>query len=139
MAEYEIVSKTPWKKLEERISELEKKMDVDTKEFYKELINVVRINQEIVDELAKANDALRIELARLVPKIEELIKKLDELITYIKEAATGEIEEKGESKIDKVLEANKKLIETNQVIISLLQSIERNLKRPPLIFRKPPK
>ncbi len=132
MTDYEIVSKTPLKRLEDKLSILERKLDEETKEFYKELVSVIRLNQEIVDELAKSNDALRLEIARLVPQIENLIKNIQELIEYIKAAASeeGEISQEGESKLDKVLETNKKLLEANRTIISLLQSIEKSLRRP---------
>ncbi len=132
MTDYEIVSKTPLKRLEDKLSILERKLDEETKEFYKELVSVIRLNQEIVDELAKSNDALRLEIARLVPQIENLIKNIQELINYIKAAASeeGEISQEGESKLDKVLETNKKLLEANRTIISLLQSIEKSLRRP---------
>ena len=132
MTDYEIVSKTPLKRLEDKLSILERKLDEETKEFYKELVSVIRLNQEIVDELAKSNDALRLEIARLVPQIENLIKNIQELINYIKAAASeeGEISQEGESKLDKVLETNKKLLEANRTIISLLQSIEKSIRRP---------
>jgi len=104
MEEYEIVPLSPLRKLEKRIEKLESSISVDVKDFFKEIVDIVKMNQEIVTELAKANDAMRIELFGLTRKLEVLIKKFDEFLSYLKatEGETGESVK--ESDLMKVIE-----------------------------------
>jgi hypothetical protein len=92
-------------------------------------------------KLVRANDVLRIEISRLPSKIEDLVKSLNELIEYIKLGASEEISpvpatlpealKSLAEKMDQLVEGNKKVIETNQAIISSLEELGRKLKRPP--------
>ncbi|MEM5801873.1 MAG: hypothetical protein QXQ18_00600 [Candidatus Aenigmatarchaeota archaeon] len=135
--EYELIPLSPLRRLEKRIEELEKSK-FDTKEFYKELVDIIRINQEIVQEIAKASDALRIELSKLPGRLEALAVKLDELISFIRASATEEEHPSAPeapsstlaAKLDQLIETNKKIAEGNEAIISTLESLEKKLRRP---------
>jgi uncharacterized coiled-coil protein SlyX len=140
--EFELIPVTPLRRLEKRIEELEKKASINEKELYREIIQIIRMNQEIVDALIKANDSLRIELSKLPLKLEELTKKIDELLEIIK--AAGEEEAKPTidnkpliEKIEKLTEINNKILENNEALISLLEDISKKLSKPPLPM--PPK
>ncbi len=141
--EYELIAVSPLRKLEKRMEELESTKGMDVREFYRELVDIIKMNQQIVDELAKANDALRIELSRLPSKIEDLVSRLDELISFIKASATEEVSPAADmkpvaGKLDQLIESNKKVSETNQAVLSLLDEISRKLSRPaPPLLRKP--
>jgi regulator of sigma D len=142
--EYELIPISPLRKLEKRIEELEKKTVFSQKEFYKELVDIIRINQQIVNEVVKANDSLRIELARIPPRIEELVEKLDELLGYIKEAAKEEVkvEERVEDKamlkkIEELVETNKKISDRLSELASNIEELQEKLKRPLILPRKP--
>lgn len=140
--EFELVPLSPIRRLEKRIEKLEStSAGLDVKEFFRELVAIIRMNQEIVDELAKANDALRIELSKIPGRLDELTRNLNELLTYIKAAAAEEATQISPEafkslaeKMDQLIETNKKIIENNDTMTSLLESIEKKL-RPPL----PPK
>jgi seryl-tRNA synthetase len=142
--EFELIPVTPLRRLERRIEELEKKASINERELYREIIQIVRMNQEIVDALIKANDSLRIELSKLPLKIEELTKKIDELLELIK--AAGEEEAKPTidnkpliEKIEKLTEINNKILENNEALIALLEDISKKLSKPTLpIPPKPP-
>jgi phage shock protein A len=144
--EFELIPVTPLRRLEKRIEELEKKASINERELYREIIQIIRMNQEIVDALIKANDSLRIELSKLPLKLEELTKKIDELIELIKAAGEEETESKVSvdnkpiiEKIEKLTEINNKILENNEALISLLEEISRKLTRPqPPIPPKPP-
>lgn len=144
--EFELIPVTPLRRLEKRIEELEKKASINERELYREIIQIVRMNQEIVDALIKANDSLRIELSKLPLKLEELTKKIDELIELIKAAGEEETESKVSvdnkpliEKIEKLTEINNKILENNEALISLLEEISRKLTKPqPPIPPKPP-
>ncbi|MEM7826527.1 MAG: hypothetical protein QW451_02785 [Candidatus Aenigmatarchaeota archaeon] len=134
--EYEIIPLSPLRRLEKRIEKLEAVSPaVDVKEIFKEVVNVMRMNQEIVSELSKANDAVRFELSKLTTKLEDLTDKLDELISFIKAAASEESlqpvnDTKLLERIGELVETNKKIIEGNESIISILEGIEKKLSRP---------
>jgi methyl-accepting chemotaxis protein len=148
--EYELIAVSPLRKLEKRLEEIEHKSSgIDSKDFYKELVDIIRMNQQLVDELAKANDALRIELSRLPSRLEDMIGKLDELISFIK-ASAGE--DYGAASVDtmkplldkmaEIVDSNKKIVESNQAVMESLGDMEKKFKRPmpppPGMMRRPP-
>lgn len=134
--EYELVPITPMRRLEKRIEELEKTAGSSfDKEFFKELVDIVRMNQQIVDELAKANDALRIELSKLPSKLDDLVSNLNELLSYVKasaaEESTPQIPMKPLlDKIDQLIESNKKIAESNQSVLAALGELDKKMRRP---------
>lgn len=135
--EYELVPMSPIRRLEKRLDRLEETSPIDSRSIFKEVIDIVRMNQQIVDELAKSSDALRIELAKLPGKIDEMIINLKELISFVKTA--GEEEAVGISqeavkpivgKLDEMVKTNKMISEKNDSMLELLDEISRRLKRP---------
>lgn len=142
--EFELIPMSPLRRLEKRIDHLESSPGVDTRDFLREIIDIVRMNQQIVDELAKANDALRIEISKLPSKIEDLVNSLNEMLSYIKASVTEETGVPSPNlkplaeKLDQLIEGNKKIVESNQSILSALDMIGRKLIRPPTPpMRKP--
>ena len=142
--EYELIPLSPLRRLEKRIERLEASSSFNAKEFYKEMVDIIRINQQIVSELVKANDALRLELSRLPSRLEELVSKLDELLTLVKaasEEAPTETKPKEQidllKKIDELIEANKKISENLERVLGELEEIEKRMKRPIVPIRKP--
>jgi methyl-accepting chemotaxis protein len=149
--EYELIPVSPLRKLEKRMDEVEKQSGAGgSKEFYRELVEIIRMNQQLVDELAKANDALRIELSRLPSRLEDMIAKLDEMVSFIK-ASAGEDIAAGPSvdtmkpvldKLGEIVESNRKIVETNQGVVEALNDVKDKMKRPlpppPGMIRRPP-
>ncbi|MDI6798554.1 MAG: hypothetical protein QMD12_00955 [Candidatus Aenigmarchaeota archaeon] len=142
--EFELIPISPIRRLEKRIEQLESADFIDTKGFLREMVDIIRMNQQLVDELAKANDALRIEISRLPARLEEVVNSINELLTYIKASAT---EETGAptpmsfkpltDKLDQLIEQNKKIVESNQALSAVLSEIGEKLKRPLMPIRKP--
>jgi len=144
--EYELVAVSPLRRMEKRIEELEQShATFDVKEFYREMVDIIRMNQQLVDELAKANDALRIELSRLPARIEELVSNLKELLSYIKASATEEQTGMGSGgqavaegmkplaqKLDVLIETNKKIVDNNQALLNVLEEMDNKLRRSPM-------
>jgi len=141
--EVEIIPISPLRRLEKRIEELEASKMFDSRELYKELVAIIRMNQQIVDELAKANDALRIELSKLPSRLEDLTSRLEELINFIKASAEEEVASKEGiglpivQKLDQLIEMTKKMVETNQAMQTSLEELEKRLRRPPITIKKP--
>jgi methyl-accepting chemotaxis protein len=144
--EFELIPISPLRRMEKRLEQLESSTKFDTKEFYREMVDIIRMNQQLVDELAKANDALRIELSRLPAKLEELTSQLSELISFIRASATEEVSLPASepssqliSRLDQLIDTNKKIVESNQSVLSVLDELEKRLRRPAptMPFRKP--
>jgi regulator of replication initiation timing len=139
--EFELIPISPLRRLERRIDEVERKSQhFDSKEFYKELVDIIRMNQQIVDEMAKANDALRIELSKLPSRMEQTLARLDELVAFIKASAGDEGGEVGGAsgmqpvveQLAAIAETNKKILETNQALLSATEDLQKKMKRPAL-------
>jgi|YelNatPaOPRAMG01_1025707.scaffolds.fasta_scaffold05598_11 chromosome segregation ATPase len=144
--EYEIIPISPLRRLEKRIEQLEAMSPaVDVKEIFREVVDVLRMNQQLVTEISKSNDALRLEISKLTINLEDLTARLNELLSYIKAAATEEGFQpedttKGlKEKMNELIEANKKIAQSNEEMISILEEIEKKLSRPlmPMPLRKP--
>lgn len=143
--EYELIPLSPIRRLERRMEKLESSSSgLDVGSFFKELVAIIRMNQEIVDELAKSSDSLRIELSKLPGKLDQVTSNLNELLSYIKAAAVEETVKSApeevkmlSEKMDQLVEINKKLAEGNDNIAALLESMERKMKplppRPPIL------
>ncbi len=135
--EYELIPVSPVRRIEKRLQRLESSSAYDPRGIFREVIDIVRMNQQIVDQLAKSSDALRIELAKLPGKIDELIINLKELISFVKTA--GEQETVGISqeavkpivnKLDEMVKTNKTISEKNDSMLELLDDISRRLRSP---------
>jgi hypothetical protein len=144
--EFELIPMTPIRRLEKRMEQIESNAGSSNRDFMKDLLDIVRMNQQIVDELAKSNDALRIELSKLPVRLEELINDIHELLSYIKASATEELGGVPSApvdmkpladKLDRLIEGNKKIVETNQSLLGSLDDLERKLKRPPMPMPPP--
>jgi len=140
--EYELVPMSPIRRLEQRLDRLETSSPIDSKNIFSDVIDIVRMNQQLVDELAKSSDALRIELSRLPGKVDELVTNLKDLISFIK--ASGEEESVGISqdvmkpvvdKMDEMVKSNRTISEKNDAMLELLDEISKKLKRPELQTR----
>ena len=141
--EVELVPVSPLRRLEKRIDRLETYSAGDPKSITKDIVDIVRMNQQIVDEMARSNDALRLELAKLPGRLDQLTTELRELIMFIK--SSGEEETTGMSqdtvrplveKLDELVKSNKSISEKNEAMISLLSDLDKKLKRPIIM---PPK
>lgn len=143
--EYELVPMSPLRRMEKRIDLLEQSGTMDGKEFYREMVDIIRMNQQIVDELAKANDALRIEISKLPARMEELISSMKELISFIKASVTEESYDTVSTspmnkKLEELVETNKKIVENNQAVLNVLEDLGRKLTKPSpptMIMKKP--
>jgi methyl-accepting chemotaxis protein len=131
--EYELIPMSPIRRLEKRMSKIEESPGVDTKDFFKEIVEIIRMNQQIVDEMARANDALRIELSKLPAKLDEMISNLNELVSFIKasaieEAGPGESLKPLLEKMDALIEGNKKMAEGMQATVESIEEMGEKMR-----------
>lgn len=136
MEEYEVIPVSPLRRLEKRIERLETFSGEDPKTIFREITDIIRMNQQIVDELVKSNDALKIELSKIPGRMDELLTELRELISFVK--ASAEVETTGLSpdalkpvieRLDAIVTTNKSFIEKNEGILEILDEINRRLKK----------
>jgi hypothetical protein len=144
--EFELIPVSPLRRLEKRLERMETtgKSNVDTGKFFSELVEIVRMNQEIVDELAKANDALRIEISKLPGRLDDLITSVNELVSFIKASAgaegpSGQASGAGMEpllkKMDQLIDANKKIVESNEAVMGSVDQLNAKMKRPQMPLR----
>ncbi len=133
--EYELIPMSPLRRLEKRIDKVES--NTGNQQIIREIVDIVRMNQQMVDELAKSNDALRIELSKLPAKIDDLVNNMREIISFIK--SSGEEENVGITKeamkplvekFDEMINTNKTISEKNDSMLELLDDISKKIKRP---------
>jgi len=137
--EYELIPMSPIRRLDKRLQRLEESSIDSPRGIISDIIDIVRMNQQLVDELAKSSDALRIELSKLPGKLDELIMNLNQLVSFIKtsgEAEAGGISEEAlkplVEKMDEMVKTNKVISEKNDSMLELLDEISKKLKGPPM-------
>jgi uncharacterized coiled-coil protein SlyX len=129
--DYEVVPLGPIRRLEKRLDSLESTKNISSLErFNDKIIDMIELNQHIVDEVVKANQGLRGDLARLIGKLDNLQGSLNEFIGIIKSAGESGVKEEGSSKlVGKLSEMNQKILESNSTIVDALLTIDKRLKR----------
>ena len=135
--EYELIPMSPIRRLEKRLKRVEETSTDSPRSIIGDIIDIVRMNQQLVDELAKSNDALRIELSKLPGKLDELIMNVNQLVSFIKtsgEAEVGGISEEAlkplVEKMDEMVKTNKIISEKNDSMLELLDDISKKLRGP---------
>ena len=135
--EYEVIPVGPLRKLEERIEKLEREKETTSYHgFIREILDLVKSNQKLVDEIVKANDELREELSKIPGKIDELLKAWREFIDLLKEAGVTETGSGGEvqsDKLDELINLNREMLEAIKSMKSGQQETSTYARRYPRI------
>jgi DNA anti-recombination protein RmuC len=85
--EYELVPVGPLRRIEKRVEKIEK--GGTSTEMVKELIDVVRTNQKIIDEVVKINSEMINKVSDLSAKVTELTGKMNDFLERV-EVSEGE-------------------------------------------------
>jgi methyl-accepting chemotaxis protein len=135
---FEVIPTSPIRKLERRLGRLESSTSTsEVQRLVEQIIELIKSNQRIIDDVVKSDSELRSELSRLPGKVDSLVVKMTEFLDILKATATSQTAE-GLSKeamspfvgkINELVEQNKKFIETNQAVLANLSSIDNRLKR----------
>lgn len=113
--EYEVVPLTPLRRLEERIRKVEGERGGTDREFILDVMDLVKSNQRLVDEVVKANNALRQDLQAIPSKIDELLEAWRQFMEILKKAAGEEaLPESLAGKFDKLIELNEQVLESTR-------------------------
>jgi len=121
--EYELVSVTPVRKLEKRLDLLEKGSP-GYNAVLKDLVEMMKENQRVVDDLIKTNSELIAGIGQLSTHLAGLTGKFDEFMESIEVAGTSEEPKEWANIKDEA----KKMSEINRELDDRLKKIERQMK-----------
>ena len=136
--EYEIIPTSPLKRLERRISQLEASSSAsEIQKLIEQIIELIKTNQRIIDDVIKADADLRDEISKIPPKIDQLVSSMNEFMELLKASATEDtasdiskdLVKPIAEKLDEFIEQNKKNMEVNQAVLTSLGIIDKRLKR----------
>jgi predicted transcriptional regulator len=136
--EYEVIPTSPIRRLEKRLSKIEAtSSSSEIQRLIEQIIELIKSNQRIIDDVIKADAELRNEISRVPGKIDELLGNMGEFIDLLKASATEEtVSEVSKDvmkplteKITEMVEQNKKILEANQASLANLGMIDKRLKR----------
>ncbi len=138
---YEIIPVTPLKKLEKRMDKLEKAGTVpQLQSLINQIIELIRSNQKIVNDVIQANAELRNELSKMPSKIDEMTTTMKSFISLIEAAGKEEVPTPGHEirsemmkpvteELKKMVEQNQKILESNQAMLDKLDNLGRKVRR----------
>ena len=132
--EYELVPVGPLRRIEKRMEKIEK--GGTNNEMVKELIDVVRTNQKIIDEVVKINSEMINKVSDLNAKVSELTEKMSD---FLERVETGNETESVAPVEQKNPETDLRIEKLEKRINSLLLStIKAKQLRPPMPVQRRP-
>jgi len=133
--EFELMPSTPLRRLERRLERLEMEMSKKSGEtFLKEIVDIIKVNQLIIDEVVKSNEALKLEISKLYPKLDSLVAQMSELLSFIRtstyqEAIGSEALRPLIKKLSEVSEGIKTLVDVNRQTAEQIKSLETKMDK----------
>ncbi|MCX6815509.1 MAG: hypothetical protein NT120_01485 [Candidatus Aenigmarchaeota archaeon] len=129
--EYELVPLNPLRKMEKRLDRLEK--SGIPSQAAGELVDVVKTNQRVVDDMVKTNAELMTKITELTNTVNQMITKMDEFLNRLEVGGTEgqEVQEAPavNNDVEKRMERMEKRI--NAVLVSTLaKSRAKQIARP---------
>ena len=136
--DYEIVPTSPLRRLEKRISQVESSSSTsEVQRLIEQIIELIKSNQRIIDDVIKADAELRDEISKVPGKIDELLSSMHEFMEMLKTSATEDtvsdiskdVMQPLVGKMTEMIEQNKKNLEVGQATLTSLGIIDKRLKR----------
>ncbi len=136
--EYEIIPTSPIRRLEKRISEVERtSTPSEVRRLIEQIVELIKSNQRVIDDIVKSNFELRAEMAKVPGKVDQLLSSMKEFMDMLKASAAEEtvsaiskdVMEPVVNKIQDLVELNKKSAEATQAMITSLDAIDKRMKR----------
>jgi len=133
---YEIIPVTPIKRLQRRLERVEQGGSLpQLQTLINQIIELIRSNQKIVNDVIRANTDLRNEMSKIPPKMDELITSMKHFISLVEAAGKEEITAPSaetmkpmEEHLKKLVEQNERLLESNDAVIEKLDNIGKKMK-----------
>lgn len=122
--EYELVPMSPIRRLEKRMDKVEKTGSAG--ETTKELIEIVRANQHVIDEMVRINSMMIERISELLSSVNSMTQRMEDFLGRIEIASGGpEGSDDLEKKVDERLAKLEKRLNS-----LLLASISKSKLRP---------
>jgi transcriptional regulator NrdR family protein len=137
--EYEVIPTSPIRRIEKRLERVEDTSSTSqVQKLMEQVIELIKSNQRIIDDVVKANAELRDELAKVPGKVDKLLGTMNDFMEILKEASQEEaggasigpeVMKPLADKLGEIVEQNKKSIESGHTMLSALETIDKRLKR----------
>jgi hypothetical protein len=138
--EYEVIPTSPIRRLEKRMERVEDtSSNSQVQKLMEQVIELIKSNQRIIDDVVKANAELRDELSKIPGKTDKLLESMSEFMDLLRaaseeegKASSGVTSEAFKPLVDKLtelVEQNKKSLEANQTMLTAMDTIDKRLKR----------
>jgi len=136
--DYEVVPTSPIRRLERRLSKVESSSSgSEVSRLMEQIIELVKSNQRIVDDVIKSDAELRNEISKLPGKIDELLSGMSEFLELLKMSATEntvseiskDVMEPLIKKMGELVDETKRSNELSQASLTNLGMIDKRLKR----------
>lgn len=137
--EYEVIPTSPVRRLEKRLEKMEDTSSTSqVQKLMEQVIELIKSNQRIIDDVVKANAELRDELGKIPGKIDKLMVTLTDFMEILKEASEEEaggaaigpeIMKPVTDKLGELVEQNKKNADSGTTQLAALETIDKRLKR----------
>lgn len=121
--EYELISVTPLRKLEKRLEMIEKGSP-GYNAVLKDLVEMMKENQRVVDDLIKTNSELISNIGDLSQHLAGLTGKFDEFMDSIEVAGTSEEPQEWSN----IKSEAKKMADLNKELEDRIKKLERQMK-----------
>jgi archaellum component FlaC len=136
--EYEVIPTSPIRRLEKRLEKMEDTSSTSqVQKLMEQVIELIKSNQRIIDDVVKANADLRDELGKIPGKIDKLMDTINDFMDILRTASEEE-ERAGVGpdafkplvdKLTQMVDQNQKSLEANQTMLTALETIDKRLKR----------
>ncbi len=137
--EFELIPLSPIRRLEDKIKNME---DVykytglpQIQSLIMQIIELIRNNQKIVDDLVKTNVDLRNEIAKLPPKIDDLVLQMKSFMDLVRMAGEesevsipSDMMKPVTEQLQKMVEQNQKVLESNQEMLNSMEEINKKIR-----------
>ena len=134
--EYEIVPVGPLRRMEKRMEKIEK--GSTGTDMVKELIEVVRTNQKIIDEVVKINSEMINRVSDLATHVSQLAERMNDFLDRVEVTNETEQPQQQQQQQKNTAEMEERMQKLEKRINSVLLSSVRNRPvRPTQMVRKP--
>ena len=134
--EYEIVPVGPLRRMEKRMEKIEK--GTSSTDMVKELIEVVRTNQRIIDEVVKINSEMINRVSDLAGHVSQLTERMNDFLDRVEVGGEGQQPDQAQQQQKASEEMNERMQKLEKRINSVLLSSVRNRPiRPTQMVRRP--
>jgi len=136
--EYEIIPTSPIRRLEKRISEVERtSTPSEVRRLIEQIVELIKSNQRVIDDIVKSNFELRAEIAKVPGKVDQLLSSMKEFMDMLKTSATEEtvsaiskdVMDPVVNKIQDLVDLNRKSAEATQAMLTTLDTLDKRMKR----------